>query len=61
LGEIRIVECDAKIKSVEVQLIRVESVSGDKQKAASEVQNIQLADGDVPRGWNIPVKMVFPR
>ncbi len=61
-GVIKVCECDAAIRSVEVQLIRVETVVGDRsERAASEVQNIQIADGDIPRGWEIPVRTVFPR
>ncbi len=29
--------------------------------SATEIQNIQIADGDVVRGMNIPIFMVFPR
>lgn len=28
---------------------------------ATEIQNIQIADGDVCRGLSIPIYMVFPR
>ena len=28
---------------------------------ATEIQNIQVADGDVCRGMEIPLYMVFPR
>ena len=28
---------------------------------ATEIQNIQLADGDVCRGMEIPIHMIFPR
>jgi len=28
---------------------------------ATEIQNIQIADGDVCRGVSIPIYMVFPR
>ena len=30
-------------------------------RAATEVQNIQVADGDVCRRWTIPLYMMFPR
>ena len=29
--------------------------------AATEIQNIQIADGDVCRGLSIPIFMIFPR
>lgn len=28
---------------------------------ATEIQNIQIGDGDVPQNINIPIYMVFPR
>lgn len=28
---------------------------------ATEIQNIQIADGDVCRGLSVPIHMVFPR
>ena len=30
-------------------------------REATEIQNIQIADGAVCNGWKIPVHMVFPR
>jgi len=29
--------------------------------AATEIQNIQIGDGDVCRGMSIPMHMIFPR
>lgn len=29
--------------------------------SATEIQNIQIGDGDIPRGIEIPIYMVFPR
>jgi hypothetical protein len=28
---------------------------------ATEIQNLQVGDGDVPRGLSIPLYMIFPR
>ena len=39
----------------------MEELPEDNLKQASEVQNIQIADGDVPRGTVVPLFMVFPR
>ena len=47
------------IKSIEVQLVRVESFEG--KTFATEVQNIQVADGDVIRDQEIPLYMLFPK
>lgn len=62
-GEITITRCAVDIKSIELQLVRVESCSYMEGEAreATEIQNIQIADGNVMRGLAIPIYMVFPR
>jgi hypothetical protein len=62
-GELTIVESFSPIRSVELQLVRVESVNlnGRNLKEATEIQNIQIGDGNVCRGLPIPMYMVFPR
>uniref|UniRef100_A0A2C9KPS3 Down syndrome critical region protein 3 n=1 Tax=Biomphalaria glabrata TaxID=6526 RepID=A0A2C9KPS3_BIOGL len=55
--------CEAQIKSIEIQLVRVETCGCAEgfAKDATEIQNIQIADGDVARNMAIPIYMVFPR
>lgn len=90
-GELIIEEADAIIKSVEVQLVRVETcgcADGFAKEGANksffhfplcrltttmllcvrlfptlatEIQNIQIAEGDVCRKLVIPIFMIFPR
>lgn len=62
-GEMVVEESFSSIRSVELQLVRVESVSlnGRNLKEATEIQNIQIGDGNVCRGLSIPMYMVFPR
>ncbi|CAG5870788.1 unnamed protein product [Menidia menidia] len=91
-GEVVVDNSDVPIKSIELQLVRVEtcgestappppslqkhgggravtSVSGvpppgcaeGYARDATEIQNIQIAEGDVCHGLPIPVHMVFPR
>ena len=36
-------------------------LSRRQAREATEIQNIQIADGSVCHGWPIPVHMVFPR
>jgi len=62
-GEIVVEECSATIKSVELQLVRVETCGYQDGTAreATEIQNIQIADGPICHGWAIPVYMIFPR
>lgn len=62
-GSVLLESSDATIKSVELQLVRVETCgcADGYAKEATEIQNIQIADGDICRGLSIPVYMVFPR
>lgn len=86
-GEVCVEESDAIIKSIELQLVRVETCGCAEGWAkegfwnvqglvisfysliffffflfsATEIQNIQIADGDVLRGLKIPIFMIFPR
>jgi len=62
-GEIIIEECDAPIRSIEVQLVRVETCGSNDgfAKEATEVQNIQVAEGDPPRNVPVSIHMIFPR
>ena len=62
-GSICIHECEFKIASVEIQLVRVEFCATKDlvAKEHTEIQNIQIGDGDVQRGVEIPIYMMFPR
>mmetsp|Transcript_27429 Transcript_27429/g.76662 ORF Transcript_27429/g.76662 Transcript_27429/m.76662 type:complete len:299 (+) Transcript_27429:165-1061(+) len=62
-GEVCVEESSAIIKSIELQLVRVETCGCAEgwAKEATEIQNIQIADGDILRGLRVPIHMVFPR
>lgn len=64
-GEVVIEASEAAVRSIELQLVRVESVkhpeSGATAREATEIQNIQIGDGDVCRGLVVPIYMIFPR
>lgn len=62
-GEIVVDEAESAIDSIELQLVRVESISYSEGQAreATEIQNLQVADGDISRGLVIPIHMLFPR
>ncbi|KAL9643967.1 hypothetical protein ABK040_005435 [Willaertia magna] len=63
-GEIEVIKASSRIKSLELQLVRVETCSvndGGSVKEATEIQNIQLGEGNVFKGLKIPIYMVFPR
>ncbi|CAM1154749.1 DSCR3 (predicted) [Pycnogonum litorale] len=55
--------CDSPIKSIELQLIRIESCLGndDYTREATEIQNVQLVEGDLCRGLSVPIYLIFPR
>ena len=62
-GELKVERSAAVIRSIELQLVRVETCGCAEGYARdpTEIQNIQIADGDVCRGMVIPIYMVFPR
>lgn len=65
-GEFVIEKCDATIKSVELQLVRVETCGltpGDRNysRDATEVQNIQIGDGNLLTNVAIPIYMILPK
>ncbi|XP_063708612.1 vacuolar protein sorting-associated protein 26C [Culicoides brevitarsis] len=62
-GRITIHHTEVAIKSIEVQLVRVETCGCAEgySKDATEVQNIQIADGNICTKLDIPIFMVFPR
>eukprot|EP00051_Salpingoeca_urceolata_P028102 m.485003 g.485003 ORF g.485003 m.485003 type:complete len:299 (+) comp23626_c0_seq1:212-1108(+) len=62
-GSLTVIRSEAAIKSIELQLVRVETCGclEGYAKDATEIQNIQIGDGDVCRGVEIPVYMIFPR
>ena len=63
IGEITVDSADSKISSIELQLVRVETVTYSEGSAreATEIQNLQLAEGDITRGLAIPIYMLLPR
>ncbi len=63
-GEITVAESETRIRSIELQLVRVETINaggGDKGREATEIQNLQIGDGDVCRNLPLPLYMIFPR
>ncbi|XP_048514704.1 vacuolar protein sorting-associated protein 26C isoform X2 [Athalia rosae] len=62
-GEVVIEYCQVPIKSVELQLVRVETCGCAEgySRDATEIQNIQIGEGNVCTGLAIPIHMIFPR
>lgn len=63
-GTIVIHNSEIQIKSIELQYVRNEIINlpaGDVLNEISEIQNLQIGDGDVNRNVEIPLYMIFPR
>lgn len=62
-GELVIDYCEQNIKSIELQLVRVETCGCAEGYACevTEIQNIQIGDGQIQINSSIPIYMVFPR
>ncbi|CAF1267090.1 unnamed protein product [Adineta ricciae] len=62
-GELIIEESELPIKSLEIQLLRIETCGCAEgfSRDSTEIQNIQIGDGDVARKIEIPIRMLFPR
>jgi hypothetical protein len=59
-GEVVVELSQEPIRSIELQLVRVETVvgsSGWTLREATEIQNIQIGDGNVSRNLSLPVSM----
>ncbi|XP_039307698.1 vacuolar protein sorting-associated protein 26C isoform X1 [Solenopsis invicta] len=62
-GEVVIENCEAVIKSIELQLVRVETCGCAEgySRDATEIQNIQIGEGNACTNLAIPIYMIFPR
>lgn len=62
-GVLRVVHSDATLMSIDLQLLRCETIChfDENLRETTEVQSIQIAQGDVARNLDIPVYMVPPR
>ncbi|XP_075678792.1 vacuolar protein sorting-associated protein 26C [Dermatophagoides pteronyssinus] len=62
-GELIIEHCEQLIKSIELQLVRIETCGCAEGYACeiTEIQNIQIGDGDIGRLVPLPIYMIFPR
>ncbi|NIG58285.1 Down syndrome critical region protein 3 [Pontoporia blainvillei] len=62
-GELVVESSEATIKSIELQLVHMETCSCAEGYArdATEIQNFQIANGDVCQGLSVPMHMVFPQ
>jgi hypothetical protein len=62
-GEFIIRKCMSTISSVELQLIRVETIiiNDTEIREATEIQNLQIMDGHAAEDSSIPIFMLLPR
>eukprot|EP01138_Halocafeteria_seosinensis_P005697 gb/GECG01005824.1/.p1 GENE.gb/GECG01005824.1/~~gb/GECG01005824.1/.p1 ORF type:complete len:100 (+),score=5.41 gb/GECG01005824.1/:1-300(+) len=59
LGHLRLEQSEATVRSIDVQLIRVESAFNYTE--STEVQNLQIADGHPAHNMQLPIYMILPR
>ena len=61
--QITVEESTERIRSLELQLVRVETVRNEGREARerTEIQNLQVGEGDVARGMPVPLYAVLPR
>jgi hypothetical protein len=63
-GWLKVMECEIAIKSIELQFVRNEKVTlpnGEILSEVSEIQNLQIGDGEVLTDNEISLNMLFPR
>lgn len=62
-GTILVEECESDIRTIDLQLIRVERIENKlgKLQEATEIQLIQIIEGNATRGLEIPFYMIFPK
>ncbi|XP_055923736.1 vacuolar protein sorting-associated protein 26C [Eupeodes corollae] len=62
-GHVSVQHTEVAIKSIELQLVRVETCGCDEgySRDATEIQTIQIADGNVCPQLEIPIYMILPR
>lgn len=63
-GWIKVINCEIPIKSLELQFVRNEKVTfptGEMVNEVSEIQNLQIGDGEVLLDNEISLNMLFPR
>ncbi|CAF1063897.1 unnamed protein product [Adineta steineri] len=62
-GELTVEESELPIKSIEIQLLRIETCGCAEgfSRDSTEIQNIQIGDGNVAHHADIPIRMIFPR
>lgn len=62
-GHLQVQNTEVPIKSIELQLVRVETCGCAEgySKDATEIQNIQIADGNICQNLDIPIYMILPR
>ncbi|KAJ3440833.1 vacuolar protein sorting-associated protein 26c [Anaeramoeba flamelloides] len=63
-GHIKVDKSSSLIGSIEVQLIRIESCGSKKDgfvRETTEIQNLQIVDGNVSNELEIPIYVTFPK
>lgn len=63
IGEITVESSVVPIQSIDVSLLRTESIALNERMSSetTEIQMTQVADGDVCRGLSLPIYLILPR
>ncbi|CAD8095605.1 unnamed protein product [Paramecium primaurelia] len=62
-GSVNVEECESEIRTIDLQMIRVEKLENrfGKVLEATEIQLIQIVDGNITKGIQVPFNMIFPK
>lgn len=60
-GELIVCASEQPVASINLQLARKETISSSNFTSISEVQSIELADGNVVRNQVLPIYLIYPR
>jgi len=61
-GDVTVAHAASRLRGVELQLVRVEGAGGPGgARESTEIQRLQVADGDPAHGLPLPLYMLFPR
>ena len=62
-GYLVLKDVGGRIMSIEVKLLRVEKFEHNEQLQCeiTEIQSLQIADGNIPLGLELPIHMTLPK
>ncbi|KAH7823783.1 Down syndrome critical region protein 3-like protein A (DSCR3A) [Monocercomonoides exilis] len=60
-GELLLIKCSQPVRSIDLRLVRLETVSSCSKFEVTEIETLQIADGDVEPNLSLPLHMIFPK